>query len=163
MAIVRGMSKEMYEHILANLGELVLDLERGLILNRKVNVPNTFGYLRIHLKGHYVAVHQILAVARWGERCIGMTVNHYNEDKLDNSWDNLDLVPHKINVKLKSKKGSGKRSPIKATNLSTGEIQIFKSMREAERVLGIHQSAISFIVNGVLPRCNGYFFERVVE
>lgn len=96
-----GMSKENYEFILSHLPTLDLDLESGAILNRNANALKK-GYPKIKLggrQGKSVLQHQVFAVARWGEECIGMTVNHINEIRTDNRACNLELVTLSENVK----------------------------------------------------------------
>lgn len=161
MAIVRGMSKKRYELIVGHLHELEVDIENGIIRNRKEYKPTTLGYRQINLGGTTVLVHQILAVARWGEGCVGMTVKFKNDVKKDLREKNLQLVFHATGTKLRGCQAKPK-AKIKATNIKTGKTQEFESQREASRVLSIQQSAISFVINGFYKQTNGYVFERVV-
>lgn len=51
------------------------------------------------------------------------------------------------------------RTPIIATNLSTGESFTFRGQGEASRILGIPQANIWKVLNGQRPRAQGYTFE----
>ncbi|WP_056685593.1 HNH endonuclease [Cytobacillus solani] len=156
-----GMKKETYVFIRDNLHKLELDLENGKVLNRNVNALNK-GYLRMKLAGKRVFQHQVLAVARWGEKCIGMTVNHINENKIDNSWNNLELLSHADNVRVMTTHGNHLRQPIKAIRIETNEEIVFESQREAARKLSLSQAHISSILYGKRRSTGGYKFERVV-
>ena len=155
-----GMRKETYELIDKNIAVLDLDLENGKILNRKATKPNTHGYLETSIGGKRVKQHQVFAVVRWGKSCIGMTVNHKNENKLDNSWVNLELLSNEDN--LKARKGTIGRpgKPIKAVNIMTGEEKIFSSQPEASRCLGISVRNINRVLMGKWKYTKGYIFER---
>jgi hypothetical protein len=156
-----GMSESTFTYINERLHLLDIDLENGVILNR--NVKNSFagsGYPSARLKGKTVYQHQIFAVKRWGNKCIGMTVNHINEIKTDNSYENLELVPLTINLKARTKGGTPKK-PIIANNLDTGEVFIFNSQSEAANRLGFSKSRISQILSGVNKHAGKYLLKRI--
>ena len=156
-----GMSKEIYEHIRDNIHLLITDLECGVILNRNSNANNSDGYLRIGLAGRTVYQHQILAVARWGERCIGKTIDHINANKNDNRAINLELVDFTENLRRRTRTNFTNYHPVKAINLCTGETFIFKSQREASRELGLDSGNIAQHLKKKLKRVGNYRFEKV--
>lgn len=153
-----GMSREVYEHIANFIDCLELDLTNGLILNRLDTRGLIRGYLSVCIGSKKVYQHQVLAVARWGDKCVGMTVNHINEIKTDNSWDNLELLTQEDNTRASSVRTS---VAIKSINLVTGEILIFNSGRDASKKLNVHTSAISMALKGVRDKAKNYKFEYV--
>lgn len=157
----REMSRETYELIASHLHELDIDIEKGEIRNRVRQKPNVTGYIPFTIGGKTVLMHQVLAVARWGEGCIGMTVKYKTPDKTDLSSDNLQLVFHSTSTKLRGCQAKPKVR-VKATNLKTGVTQEFASQGEASRVLHVSQPHISFVLKGLCPSAKGYSFERVV-
>jgi len=61
------------------------------------------GYLRVNLyfnaKGSPARVHRIVAEAFLGERPKGMTVNHIDGNKINNSVENLEYLSNKENIR----------------------------------------------------------------
>lgn len=95
-----GMSQEVYDRIVNAIPDYiieygieapVIDLSRGVFVNHK-------GYLMKYIKGGAVRVHQIMAVLKYGEECVGKQVNHINGIKTDNSFDNLELMTLAENI-----------------------------------------------------------------
>jgi hypothetical protein len=163
------MSRETYDHISNHLHEIELDLINGKILNRqKAYKPSSEGYLKISLGNKQVFQHQVFAIARWGEACIGMTVNHISEvtlpvgqkhlAKLDNSWNNLELLTSEENTRIATSGGKPKR-PIIATFLETGEVREYESISEAARKLNFRRMGIQETVIGKMKQCRGWRFE----
>jgi hypothetical protein len=155
-----GMSKEIYSHICKHIHDLELDLKNGKILNRNAKSLKS-GYPQIKLAGKTVYQHQVFAVVRWGEACIGMTVNHINEIRTDNSWNNLELMDFVQNVLIASKGGSAKQK-VKAIHLDTGEILIFESQLEASIQLGLHACSITQVLKGTFRQTGRYTFEKLL-
>jgi hypothetical protein len=159
-----SMQKETYQHISNNLYTLELDVENGKILNRKAKSINSRGYLQLQLAGKKVVQHQVFAVARWGEACVGMTVNHINEIKTDNSWNNLELLTHADNISVRTFTTSGRlKKPVKAINLDTGEETVFDSYQEAGRLLNLSINSIQKVLQGKRNRTGRYTFKRVAS
>lgn len=160
-----GISRETYEHVVKNLHLLELDLVGGKILNRKSKRPDSDGYLRVTFNRRTVKQHIVFAVARWGDKCIGLTVNHINEDKTDNSRDNLELMPIAKNISIRSSPHGRPKQVIKVIDLSSGEERIFPSQLEAARSVGVSQGRISELINkyGGYHRLRNIKFERVIE
>lgn len=53
------------------------------------------------------------------------------------------------------------RTPVKATNIDTGEEMVFKSEADAARALNLYQSNISKVLKGVYRKTGRYVFEYV--
>lgn len=78
----------------------------GRVKNNTTNkvlkaVPNTFGYLQVRLykEGQYkvFTIHQLVAAYFLSIPSGDLELNHVDEDKLNNRWDNLEWVQHKDN------------------------------------------------------------------
>lgn len=98
----KGMSKDMYDFIVQNRDCINIDLENGIITTPKGTngtICSSTGYLRVKINKRLLQVHQILAVEYFGEKCIGMTVNHIDGDKLNNKKENLEMISRRDNVK----------------------------------------------------------------
>lgn len=103
-----GMSKKTYEHIVENISRIKYDLEKGIVITPKGTngtVCATTGYLRIKLNKKVVQVHQILAVLYFGEKCVGLQVNHKDGNKLNNLKNNLEVVSKRENIQHAFKSG----------------------------------------------------------
>lgn len=156
-----GMTGVIYNLILEHLPNLELDMVQGVILNRNAKSLSG-GYLQLGIKGKKVYHHQIFAVARWGKECIGMTVNHRNEVKTDNSWGNLELLTHSDNLKAKTTKSCRYAMlPIRATNIDTGERFVFETQREAAKHLQLSPTSIFQHLSGQRRRVGRFTFERI--
>ena len=94
------MQRSTYEMIQEMLDEhrWEIDIERGTIQTQRGQVTSTSekGYLQINTrykgKNVSVKVHHIIAVAKWGDKVVDMTIDHINGNKTDNSWHNLEIV-----------------------------------------------------------------------
>lgn len=161
---VNGMKEETYKHILDNSHLLELDLINGKILNRKEDKPDKKGYLCVTLAKKKVRQHQVFAIERWGDTCIGMTINHINEVKTDNSWENLELLTNTDNMRVRSFRydNNDKKQLIKGINIDTGEEIIFDSQREAAKHIGTSPGNVSRIIKGKRKTIKRYTFEKVV-
>ena len=80
--------------------------------------------------------------------------------QLDNMRDAISNGNAYILTDEDREKGFEKsRTPIKAINLTTGEVFTFKGQGEASRILGIPQANIWKVLNHQRPRAQGYTFE----
>jgi hypothetical protein len=53
------------------------------------------------------------------------------------------------------------RTPIKATNIQTGEVKYFESQTEAANVLNTSKGHINDTLKGKQKTCKGYTFEYI--
>lgn len=98
------MRQETFDFIVSVIPKLEVDLERGLVLNRKQGQKKPNGYHYIMVEGKNVYVHQVIAVAG-GLNPVGMTVEHKDTNKDNNSFSNLEVVSRSENVKRSYKQG----------------------------------------------------------
>ena len=142
----------MYYKICAILDEINIDNTTGIITtpNGGNGTIDGTGYLVFKKNNMKFQVHQVLAVIRFGKDCIGMTVNHINGIKTDNSVENLELMTLIDNVKHAHKNGLARYSKhedkmkmVKQFDLSGIEVNEFISIQEASRATGIHAGNIS--------------------
>lgn len=124
---------------------------------------DTKGYQQVALsdnegkiKRYYL--HRIVYEAVTGEPIPeGMQINHINEVKTDNRFENLNLMSPKENTNF----GTGIERRAKAQSKQVGAFQngelimVFPSTREAERN-GFDHRTVSRCCNGKLPHYKGY-------
>jgi hypothetical protein len=98
-----------YEGIyeVSNLGRVksYVKYKDGIILNMSLN---STGYPRVCLKGRFYNTHVIIAKTFLNYTSTkGFVIDHIDDDKTNNSVDNLQIVTHRYNI-TKSKKGTSK-------------------------------------------------------
>ena len=113
------------------------------------------GYYRLNLfnnsiRKHYF-IHRLVAEAFIPNINNYPCINHIDENKLNNNINNLEwcTVKYNNNYGTAIDRRTMKLSiPIERKDLKIGEITRYKSMREAERITGIHNTNISAACNG---------------
>ena len=103
-------------------------------------------------------------------------VNHLSEDKTDNSLENLEWVSHKYNcsygTRIKRIAEANSKALTNHPKLSKSVIAIskvsgliteFKSIHEAERVLGINNSNIAACLKGKRKSAGGFYWMYAEE
>lgn len=106
-------------------------------------------------------VHRLVASAFLQKGKEETEVNHIDGNKENNRIENLEWVTSSGNTEHAVATGAflpwGKaRKPIFATNIENGESLFFKSIGEAERVIGTRH--ISHVLNGTRRHAKGYTF-----
>ena len=147
------MGEEMYFKICEIIDSLDINIKDGIITTKKGGhgTVDKNGYLVFKLNRTKFQLHQVLAVIHFGEDCIGMTVNHINGIKTDNSMYNLELMTlsdnakhaHTIGLVHYYPKHESKRKKVKQLDLNYNEIFEFESISEASRVTGVPSGNIS--------------------
>lgn len=142
----------------------ILISNTGIIKNKrtgyvyKPSIKN--GYLRISSMGDR-SIHRLLAEHFIPNPNNYNTVNHINEDKLDNRIENLEWVTQKQNVNkfIENNKQTLKFKIVEMFTMNGEYIKSFNNVIEASRYVGITRSAISKCCNGNNKSAHGYIFK----
>lgn len=129
-----------------------------------------WGYKYVSLtdenKNHkFLKVHRLVAIQYIPNPLNKPQVNHKDLDKLNPSASNLEWVTNQENIQHAYNHGvemgfMKQQMRIKQINKITGEIlNIFQSMREAERILKIPCQNISEVCTGKRKSAGGFIFE----
>lgn len=127
---------------------------------------NGIGYLQVKLslkgKPTSVLVHRVVAET-WIQNPNNYSdVNHIDENKHNNSVENLEWLPHKKNMEHgtcqeRKAKSQGKR----VRCVETGEE--FESCHDVERKTGLAQNSVSKACRGILKTCGKLHWEFIDE
>lgn len=124
--------------------------------------PNTSGYLRVQLynkngKGQkYFFVHRLVAQAFIQNPNNLDTVNHIDQNKLNNNSSNLNWMSLADNIRY-----SQNKRVLQCDPNTGGLINEFPSNKEASRLTGTNVSSISSVCNGRYKKANGYKWRYV--
>lgn len=130
--------------------------------------PNTDGYLRVSLsdndsKRKTYRLHRIVY-----EACSqapipeGMQVNHINEDKTDNRFENLNLMTCKENVNwgtARDRMAKAQSKQVEQYDKNGNLIQVWPSANEVQRQIGFNKGSISRCCNGKYKSAYGYIWK----
>lgn len=130
---------------------------------------NSYGYHRVDLckknvVKHYL-VHRLVAMAFIDNVNNYNEINHIDENKENNSADNLEWTNHSMNIKHGSGMERAHTSVIRNTRpkrvlcVETG-IE-YPSTMSASKVTGVVQSNISQCCNGIFKKAGGYTWKYV--
>jgi hypothetical protein len=129
---------------------------------------NKSGYHRVNLynesgmKSKFV--HRLVAEAFIPNTDNKPEVNHIDEDKTNNSVDNLNWMTRLENANYgtnNERMAKAKSIPIIATNLKTGESKQFNSTKECARQLGLNHSNITHVLKDRYKHTGGYTFKYI--
>lgn len=142
-------------------------VKREKVLKTAINRGYVYVTLHKDSKQKTVYVHRLVANAfiqnDTGKRC----VNHINGNKQDNIVSNLEWCTHSENTvhawdtglqNRERKKNNLKSMGVAQYSLDFQLIEVFPSMREAERRTGIHSAAISRSTKTNF-KAGGYFWK----
>lgn len=154
-----------FSHYLVSGAGEIINVNTG---NKLKGTADKAGYIRVCLiddlgKRATPNIHRIVAEAFCPGREPETEVNHIDGDKSNNSADNLEWVPHSVNLKHAYETGlrEDDASPraVIGTNIESGEQMCFSSIYKAARFLGISQGNICMCCRGIRPYASGYYWE----
>lgn len=142
--------------------------EKGYTNEYRIVKPtdNGNGYLRFNWKTNgrnkTVYVHKLVALYFVDNPYGYVEVNHKDEDKTNNKFDNLEWCTHLYNCRYGTRnQRSGENTSKKVRCKENGKV--FKSIRCAADEIGVCVTAISNCLNHRSKSCSGYTWEYVDE
>lgn len=135
-------------------------------------IPTSDGYLRVHLcintKRIKKPIHRLVAETFIPNPDNKPQVNHIDEDKTNNTLDNLEWVTAKENVnhgtaisrRAYKQRLSQKGKVVTAIDIATGEHNTYTSMKECARCLNINAAGIYQVLKGNYRHVKGYTFKH---
>lgn len=155
---IRSLDREVY----SEKGSF-MRFYRGRILKL---TDNGNGYLVVNLgRGNRRHVHRVVAEAFLPNIFNLPFINHKDENPKNNEVSNLEWCTAKYNsnygtaTERRVKKVS---KPVRATNIKSGEVIEFESMKAAHRV-GFDETTIAQCCRGVFIQHKGYAWEFIKE
>jgi len=147
-------------YMVSNCGN-VKSLKSGCVMKQRYD---KYGYKRIGLrkdgKLSTFFIHRLVAEAfidnPFGLPCI----NHIDEDKENNNFDNLEWCSQKYNVNYGNRNSKIARTKCKPI-LCVDTGKIFTSIKNASKAMQLNASCISSVCNGKARHHKGYKFEFV--
>ena len=145
-----------------------LSIQNHLLPEKILKQSELNGYYKVNLqnkegvKSHQV--HRLVAIAFLANTDNKPCVNHIDGDKHNNNVNNLEWCTVSENNKHAYKMGLASpvnKTPIKATNIQTGEVKYFESQTEAANVLNTSKGHINDCLKGKQKTCKGYTFEYI--
>lgn len=171
-----------FEHYSASSrGEIKNNLT-GKIISQSKGTKYVYRFVYLYKEGsrHYKSVSRLVYEAFYGPIPEGFEVNHINEDRNDNSLENLNLMTHKDNINYgtrnermietrlanHNKKGPNKKGPnekkILQLDFNGNIIGEFASARDAERKTGCANSHIVECCKGKRKTAYGFLWQYTV-
>ncbi|CAH6421814.1 HNH endonuclease [uncultured virus] len=131
----------------------------------KPHVSN--GYYRVHLhnsnKNKHFLVHRLVALTfvENDHQKINILVNHKDGNKFNNNYINLEWVTHKQNSIHAVKTSLINLDGYKVEQYDKNNLLIaqYRSIRYAEKITGIHESAIRMVCKGKRKSAGGFFWK----
>ena len=138
-------------------------LTKGIILKQR---PIPSGYMSVVINNKTVYIHRAVAMAFVPGYFEGAEVNHKDENRQNNRYDNLEWVSHKDNLnygshntKMREKKTILYGCPVDQYTKEGEFVASYPSIRAAARAIGAYQKDIkrTFNTQGTIK---GYRFKR---
>ena len=153
-------AKDLPTYEVSNEGD-VRNVKTGRIIKQHINGR---GYPSLALRKDKQQItkvtHRLIADSFFDGDHEGLDVNHRDGNKTNNYISNLEWCTRKENIQHAFAIGLKKPSrQIRVRVVETGEI--FESIRECGRALGVNQSDICRCLNGKSYTCGGYHYEYV--
>ena len=131
-------SHPIYQDYLVSKCGKILSLKWNKTKLLKLHVSNS-GYLMFNLSQNGIKsyfIHRFIFETFKGAIPKGMVIDHYDNDKKNNSISNLQILSHKENVRKSCSK------KVVSFNIETQEKKIFDNLKEA-KFYQIHFSTVS--------------------
>lgn len=144
-------------YLISNLGRVYSKTSSKIIKAKQVSGKKYF-HVGLYIEGKQLwnYVHRLVAKA-FIPNPDGLTeVNHKDEDPSNNIVNNLEWVNHKENIRYST------AIPVKATDVVTGGVLIYPSMRAAEKD-GFNSRLIGLTCKGTHSQHKGYFWQYKEE
>lgn len=129
----------------------------GNFINTKGNLVRTYlrgsGYLFLQIKGINIDVHRVVAMHFCEQREGCNTVDHLDNDKLNNNADNLEWVTMSENVKRAMKNRKKRKTPSLYPKDVLKIIELKKQGMSNNKIaleIGCESRLVSAVVNGKL-------------
>lgn len=126
---------------------------------------NGKGYLELEFLGKHHYIHRLVAEAFIPNSYNFPCINHKDENKENNSVENLEWCDYSYNTNYgtRTKRAKEKRfgDRFVVINLDTGEI--YKTPKDASRATGIHNDSISRVCKGKSKTAGGYRWRYLNE
>lgn len=149
--------EELYE--VSDLGR-VRSLKVGRCLKPQLA---GLGYKKVELyrtgKKKSVFVHRLVAKAFVPNPSKFLEVNHIDEDKSNNAASNLEWCSRKYNINYGTclaRRANAQSIPVNQYDKSGNLIQTFKSLYDADKLLGVSYTSICKCCRGKLKSAGGY-------
>lgn len=114
-------------------------------------------YPAIFLNGKNTHIHRLEWIKNNGEIPDGFIIHHKNENKLDFSIQNLELLSRTHHILVH--KDIVKRKGVKVTGYFQNEIFLFNNIRQASSYTGCKEIAIHRILKRKQHQSKGWVFE----
>lgn len=141
--------------------ELVMRSKVSVSALKESDIKQRGNYLAIMVGGKLVGLHQVIAIQKYGERCVNMCASFRQHPHQGGTYDfdnviiddNLACTRNRVVSKPKT------RCKVKATK--GGHEMIFNSQAEVARCFNVHPKSVFDACNGLF-KLEGYTLERVV-
>ena len=141
---------------------------KGCILKPQLRGNYLQVSININAKKHLFNIHREVAKAFLSDNYFeGACVNHIDENKLNNSVNNLEWVTYSENIKHGTciqRIQLSQSMVVKQIDKDTNEvIKIWSSGREASRQGGFNSGCISKVCNGIQKHHKGFIWEYEID
>ena len=154
-------------YLVSNTG-LIFSKISNRLLSPKID---RYGYKVVALsrnrKLKYFTVHRLVAISFIPNPYNLPTVNHKDENKLNNRVDNLEWSTVKDNDNYGTRNermaNSKKKNPIAQYDLSMNLIKVHSGIKDAQRNTGVNRNSIRDVCRGIRPYAGGYAWRYYLE
>lgn len=150
--------------------------DTGLVFSKlsdRLLTPKTdrYGYLTVGLsrngKTKYRTIHRLVAIAFIPNPDDLPTVNHKDENKLNNRVDNLEWATVRENDNYGTRNermaNTKKRNPIAQYDSDMTLIRVHSGIKDAQRTTGVNRNSIRDVCRGKRPSAGGYVWRYFKE